>query len=187
MRSEAKKTRDAAKSAICALRRARPYTERNNKMKRTISLISALLLLFALAGCASKPAAESAGDSMTLEEIADSILTDVKDLPAVQNIELNDENFAYYAFVEPAAGVTGLASEAMIGSIAHSVVLLRAADQKAAEALAKDVEMNMNPRKWICVEAEKSIVSVHGSTVLLVMSFESTADAIAANFDALWA
>lgn len=124
---------------------------------------------------------------MTLEEIADSILADVPDLPAVQNVALNDDNFFYYAFVEPSAGVTGLASDAMIGSIAHSVVLLRAADEKAAEALAKDVETNMDPRKWICVEAEKSIVSVHGSTVLLVMSFESTADTIAANFNALWA
>lgn len=157
-------------------------------MKKTGSLILAILLAFGLIGCSSKaPAAEEKpGDGMSLTEIADSILTDVPDLPKVQSMELNGDNFAQFAFVERPDGVEGLVSEAMISSIAHSVVLLRTPDNQSAQLLAEDVEANANPRKWICVEAEKTIVSVHGSTVLLVMSFEKSADTIAANFDALW-
>ena len=64
----------------------------------------------------------------------------------------------------------GLASEAMIGSIAHSVVLLRAEDEAAAETLKEDVKANVDPRKWICVEAEEVITDNIGDLVILIMS-----------------
>ena len=62
---------------------------------------------------------------------------------------------------------------------------MRLPDGADVSGIAKQVKDNADPRKWICVEAEKVIVKTKGDLVLLVMSDTATADAIAANFDAL--
>lgn len=159
-------------------------------MKKIIAITLALLLALSFIGCGAKPSvpdATSVGDTMTTAEILESILTDVPDMPNLHSTELTDENFTYYTFAAPVEGVEGLVSEPIIGSIPHSLVILRAADADAATALAKEMEENIDLRKWICVEAEKGIVSAHGSTVMMVMSSTAAADTIAANFDSLWA
>ena len=58
--------------------------------------------------------------------------------------------------------------------------------EEEAKKLAADVEANLNPAKWVCVEAEKTAVLVHNCTVLLVMSWSDVTDALTANFNALW-
>jgi len=63
---------------------------------------------------------------------------------------------------------------------------MRAQDAETAKQLAADVEANLNPAKWVCVEAEKTAVLVHNCTVLLVMSWSDVTDALTANFNALW-
>lgn len=63
---------------------------------------------------------------------------------------------------------------------------MRAQDAETAKKLAADVEANLNPAKWVCVEAEKTAVLVHNCTVLLVMSWSNVTDALTANFNALW-
>ena len=79
----------------------------------------------------------------------------------------------------------GLAS-AMIGSIAHSVVLLKLPEGADVAAVAADIEANMDPRKWICVEAEATMVKTSGQYVLMAMSSQATVDAISANFDTVF-
>lgn len=136
----------------------------------------------------AEPEAPEAGSdmaSMTLSEILAAIQADVKDLPGVGDIPLDSENFVYYMFIDPVEGAEALASEAMIGSIAHSLVLLKAPDGADVEAIAQSVRDNANPRKWICVEAEKCEVVVKDNFVLLVMTNAAAADAIIANFNAL--
>lgn len=132
-------------------------------------------------------ASDKAPGDMSLEEMFEVILDGVENLPSVQNITLDSETFANYLFIDPIEGAEALASEGMINAIAHSAVLLRLPDGADAEAVAKEIEANADPMKWVCVGAEKTIVSTHDNTILLVMSFADTADAIAANFDALWA
>ena len=142
---------------------------------------------------AEQPAPESeapeaeAGDmaSMTLSEILAAIQNEVPDLPGVGDIPLDSENFVYYMFIDPVEGAEAMASEAMIGSIAHSIVLLKAPEGADVEAIAQSVRDNADPRKWICVEAEKCEVVVKDSYVLLVMTNAAAADAIIANFNAL--
>ncbi len=158
-------------------------------MKKTITFIIAAVMLLSFAACGGKgstDAEKKPGDTMSLEEIFDTILADVKDLPAVSNVAVNSENFESYLFIKPIDKAEALASEGLINAVAHSAVLLRVPDGTDAAAVAADIEANANPRKWVCVEAEKTIVSVHGNTILLVMSFAETADAITANFDSLW-
>ena len=52
-----------------------------------------------------------------------------------------------------------------------------------AAEIAKQIEDQADPRKWICVEAEKTIVKQRGNVVLLVMSTADVADAVAQAFD----
>lgn len=158
-------------------------------MKKTITLLLAACLVLALAACGT-PAAkeEAAGDTMTLEEIFDSIQTDVADLPKTAITELTETNYNYYLFTDtPIAGSEALACDAMINAVAHSAVLLRVAEGDDAEAIAETLRTNANPNKWICTGAEAVKVTVHNRTILLVMSTQAITDAMSANFDALWA
>lgn len=124
---------------------------------------------------------------MSLEELMEAVYNDVADLPATQNIDVNDENYKNYLFIDPIEGAETLVSEATINAVAHSVALVRLPEGADVQAVADEIEANADPAKWVCVTAEKTIVSVHDNTILFVMSFAETADAIAANFDALWA
>ena len=158
-------------------------------MKRLFALLCALALAVSMVACAKNDAAEETVENpiedMTLSDILDGILKDVPDLPGYQATELTSENFEFYTFVPYADGYEGLAADAMIGSIAHSVVLVRVPEDVDAASVAKDIEDNADPRKWICVEAEATHVRQYGDTILLVMSSAATANAILVNFDAL--
>ena len=167
-------------------------------MKKVIALTLSLALVFALVACA--PAANNGtetenqpettakpGDSMPLEDLVDSIIKDVENLPMSGNIDINEENFKSFLFIDYISDAEALASESMMGAVAHSVVLLRLPAGSDADSVADSIRENADPRKWICVGAEKTIVSVHGQTILLVMSSTASADAISSNFDSFWA
>ena len=149
-------------------------------MKKLTALLLAVLLVFGLAACAGSPAEPNAkpGDTMTLQDILTSITKDVADLPDTETTALTKDNFEYFAFTAMPDGVEAIAADALINAVPHSVVLMRAQDA--------DVEANLNPAKWVCVEAEKTAVLVHNCTVLLVMSWSDVTDALTANFNALW-
>ncbi len=114
-----------------------------------------------------------------------SILDGVADLPMVGDVPLDASNFEFYAFIPYVDGYVGLASDAMINAIAHSVVLVQVPDGTDAQSVADSIEENANPAKWVCVTAEKTAVAVNGNLILLVMSAEATCDAIVENFQAL--
>ena len=154
-------------------------------MKKTATIILCTALIIALAAC-GQTADKRQGDTMSLEEIFTTIQTGVDNLPEVAYTQLNADNYNYYLFIEPIEGAEALADDAIINAVPHSAVLLRVPEGEDAETIAKQIEENANLNKWICVGAEKKIVKVHGSTILLVMSYADVADEIAANFDKLW-
>jgi len=133
------------------------------------------------------PATTGDPDTMTLPEIMAAIMDIETELPMLGEIEPDAESFEFYTFVPAQDGLEAYVSEPMMSSIAHSVVLVRVSGDLDVEEIAKQIEDNHDPRKWCCVEAEKSIVTVNGSTILLVMSSTDVADAVTANFNALWA
>lgn len=159
-------------------------------MKNQFYMMRALkaALAVTLAACICLLSACTGGDSQStpsapLSELMAQLYDGITDAPATGDVQLNAENFKYYAFVDYKDGYEGLASDALISAIAHSVVLVRT-DDGAAE-LASQIESAADPAKWICVTAEKTIVRRKGNLILLVMSTEELADAIAANFDKL--
>lgn len=61
------------------------------------------------------------------------------------------------------------ASEAMMGSQAYSLVVVKVKDAKNAESVATEMMNGIDQRKWICVEADDLRVAAAGDTVVLMM------------------
>lgn len=125
---------------------------------------------------------EAPAEKKSLEDMMSAILKGV-DLPMVMNTTIDANNFSYYLNMDAIPGSEGLASDGAIITTAHSVVLLRVPSSSDVKSIAKDVETNANPRKWICVEADKVSVTYKDDVILLVMSTEEIANAIVANFN----
>ena len=135
-------------------------------------------------GTPDEPDAEGGSE---LSKMFATILNGVPDLPECGEVELTSENFSSYLFIDYIEGSEALASEALINAVPHSAVLLKLPEGADIDSIASQIEEKADPRKWICVEAEKTIVRTGDGVILLVMSSTGTAEAIAANFDALWA
>ena len=133
------------------------------------------------------PVDEVGEDVSPLSEEMNLLMENVSELPALGEVILEEENFEYYSFIPYIDGAEALASDALIGSIAHSVVLIRLPEGTDAADIAAQIEEKANPSKWICVTAEKVAVVHNEDTVLLVMSNEAATDAIVSNFNAIYA
>ncbi len=146
-------------------------------MKKIFCLLCILVLSLSIMGCSKEKNIEGSLPDI-MEKLYEGI--DSEALAMMNNTELNDENFKYYAFADYKEAI---ASEAM-SSTAHSVVLIRLNDPKDAEKAVEDIEANADPRKWICVEAENTYVLSKGDLVVLIMS-NDLAPKIKENFENL--
>jgi len=135
---------------------------------------------FVLTGCGEKNIEGTLPDIMT--KLYEGISDEEKPM-MLENIELNNENFAYYAFAD-VKYKEAIASESMTGATPHSVVLIRLENAKDSEQVVKDIKEKADPRKWICVEAENTYVVSKGDLVVLIMSNE-LAPKIKENFEKL--
>ena len=160
-------------------------------MKKIIAIILALAAILSLAACGGNtnsdetttttqaPAAQLEG---TLEEISSKILENTTKIEMMLGepmaIDFSDVEVAkYYIGVDPTDKVEkAVFTEPMIGSIPFSMCLIEAKDGVDLEALKNEILDSINLRKWVCVSAEKAIVSNCGNTILMVMTTEEMAD-----------
>lgn len=154
-------------------------------MKKTIILLLALFVTLSAVGC-TQTAAEKT-PSGTPEELLEQLYANVDSdlIPMVGNVEITAENEAYYIGATGLKYDSAMASEAMIGSIAYSVALVRLTDGEDASAAVTAIKEQVNPRKWICVEAETVIVDHAGQLVILIMAEDATAQALYTGFKTL--
>ena len=163
-------------------------------------LLVLLLATLTIAGCSSKSddtvttptptpvvtATPDMGGDVVVEidaEIADMLTVILEGVEyGSMPTAITDENIANTLFIEPVEGLVGASADAMISAQAHSVVLVRVGEDSDVNEIAKQIEENAKPNKWICVEAEKVAVEVKGNYILLVMSDADTTDLIVANF-----
>ena len=68
-----------------------------------------------------------------------------------------------------------MASEPMIGSSAHSIVLIRVNDGSDIAKIKEDIKTNVDPRKWICVgvDPENVVVDNIDNMIILIMDERS--------------
>ena len=149
-------------------------------MKKIFSIFlvfSALLVV--LTGCGKKETLD-----MSLEDILTKVYEGFgeDELPSLNNTQITKDNMAYYLGVDTIDFKEAIASEPLISSIAHSVVVLRVADGVDIEQAKQEIKDNVNPRKWVCVEAEKVIVDSNDDVIILIMASNDTADKILNNF-----
>ena len=71
-------------------------------------------------------------------------------------------------------------SEAMMGSQAYSLVLVRVNDAADAATVAQSMKDGIDTRKWICVEADDLKVGAQNDLVLLIMVDSEYSDMITA-------
>ena len=127
----------------------------------------------------------------TLEEIMTKVYAGVPEDQRpmmLGNIEVTDENVEYYLGTKDIEYDEALASESGVGSIAHSVVLVRVKDNANIEEIKDKIESSINPRKWVCVGVEEDdvIVENEGNLIILIMiEDETTREKIEEAFDNL--
>lgn len=91
---------------------------------------------------------------------------------------LSEDNIAYFVGTDEYAFDEAYATEPMMGSQAHSVVLIRVADGVDVDAFVSAIETNVDPYKWICVgvEDENVIVDSIGNLIVLIMDNDFSDD-----------
>lgn len=155
--------------------------------KSIIAIIVVVLLLAAVAVGAFFFMSPEKNVEGTLEDIMAKLYAGIgeDELPMMLgNIEVTKEDIQYYIGTNEVSYKEALVSESGVGSIAHSVVLLRLNDAADAENVVSKVKESADPRKWLCVEAENVIVKSKGDLVVLIMSNE-LAPKLEENFDGL--
>ena len=59
--------------------------------------------------------------------------------------------------------------EPMMGSLAFSMVLVRVKDTANAKTVAEQMKAGIDPRKWICVEANDIMTAGYGDVIMFIM------------------
>lgn len=125
-----------------------------------------VLTMFMVTGCGSKNVEGK------LEDIMDKLYADIAEdnrPGGLGNMEVNAENVESFIGTNKVEYTEAIASESMMGSIAHSVVLLRVKDASKIEEYKEEIRENVNPRKWVCVGVEKDEVIIENKGDLLVV------------------
>lgn len=144
-------------------------------MKKLLALVLALTMAVSMAACAS---AEPEGQKTPLADPLEKIVEDIYAAQPVEfgvasiPVDVTDTEWALKSYTGLTSGDSVkevIASEAMIGSIPYSLVLVRLNDGADAKAVAEEMKSGIDQRKWICVEADDMLVSGYCDVVMLIM------------------
>ena len=166
-------------------------------MKKYIAFLLALSLVMTLSACrcakepgidptttsttaATESTKPAAGKTLpgTMEENINKIMEEnpVEFMGGVIPLDLEDVSedallaFKSYTGLEARELIKeGAVYEPMMGSQAFSLVLVRVADAAKAEQVARDMKANIDPRKWICVQADQVMLAGYGDVVMFIM------------------
>jgi Domain of unknown function (DUF4358) len=152
-------------------------------MKKIISILLMFLISLSAVACTN-----SKSDSSNIEGSLPDIMAKIykgteNNSPKLMQTEVTSENLSYYLGIETLDFKEALASEPMMTSIAHSVVLVRVNDGVDIEKIKTEIKEKVDPRKWICVGVEDNnvIVDSVGDLIVLIMDNENP-DTLYKNF-----
>ena len=153
-------------------------------MKKFFAMLLAFAMMFSLAACGgttaeptTAPAETVQNLTGTMEELVNQVIANqpVEFMGGIMPVDLADTSedglWAIKTFtgLENAEQISDVAVyEPMMGSIPFSLVMVRA-NTEDTKALAETMKANIDPRKWICVEADDLKVAAFGDVVMLIM------------------
>ena len=145
-----------------------------SKKKIAIIAVAVVVVIAAVVAAVLLMPKKVANVEGTLEEIMAKVYAGFgeDELPMLGDmpVDVTDaEAVEYYLGTSDLSIKEALVREPMMGSIPHSVVLVRLNDAKDAEAAVAKIKEKANPRKWICVEAKNVVVDSIGDLVILIM------------------
>ncbi len=166
-------------------------------MKKTLALLLTLALAaLCFAACGKNNGTpengevennqENAADTSayTLEGIIESIYAQKAPqfMYGSMPVELSDADAVkMFLGLDDASKVSeAVVSESMIGAQAYSLVLARVAQGQDAKAVAEEMKAGIDPRKWICVEADDVKVTTYGDLICFCMIDSEYAEALTA-------
>ena len=149
-------------------------------MKKILGVLFVVGALFMLTGCSNKEQNLTLTPTEIVAKMYEGFGED--ELPMLGERELVAEELEYDLGLTELDFVEGTISEPMIGAIPHSVVVVRVKEGVDVAKTVADIKANVNPRKWVCVEAETVLVESKGDIIVLVMSTNDTATKLMENF-----
>ena len=165
-------------------------------MKKILALVLAVLMAATLVACTASENNNSGNaaavyETVDLAAVADSLYEGIAEdnRPFVMSTPLTAEDFEFFAFIPFEEGFEAVVNEPMMGSIAHSIVLVKCDTPEKAEEVANAMKENCNPRKWVCVEADIVTAATNGNIAMLLMTTTEggMSETITGNFAALHA
>lgn len=142
-------------------------------MKKALALVLVVVLALSMAACAKAPA-NTANYEGSMKDLVAELL---KERPVEfammdpADVDLTDEFLlqSYLGLTDGTGIQEACFAEPMIGSQACSISAVRVASGTDAKAIAESMKSGIDPRKWVCVEADQLRVGVIGDIVLLAM------------------
>jgi len=154
-------------------------------MKKLLCAILALTMLLSLAACAANNNGGASTETTApanLEGTVEELLNQIVEKQPVEfagetmTIDLTDTSDegtwrfeSTTGLSDPAKLKEAAAFEPMMGSMAFSMVMVRVADAVDPQEIAQAMKEGINPRKWVCVEADDMKVAGCGDVVMLIM------------------
>lgn len=161
-------------------------------MKKMISMLLALVLVFGLTACGGNseptmapteaptqaPTEAVVSVEGTMEELLNKVIEiqPVEFMGGAMSIDLTDTSedglwmVKNYTGLDSADSISEAAFyEPMMGSIPYSMVMVRVNEGVEPQTVAEGMKTGIDPRKWICVEADDLQVVSYGDVVMLIM------------------
>ncbi len=146
-------------------------------MKKWIAFLLVLAMSAMLTACACD---NTTGASLTgtMEENVNKLMetNPAEFMGGLMSVDLKDTSeeglwaLKSYTGLDSAEKITDAAVyEPMTGSQAFSLVLVRVKNAGEAKQIAQQMKDNIDPRKWICANADQVKVAGHGDTVMFIM------------------
>ena len=150
-----------------------------NCMKKIVTMVCVgILLTGVLTGCGNSAggSAQNGTDPFADKDLAD-VINEIYDAAGEIEVYLGDPEevdesmMSYDIGTEDLTGIAQVvASEPMMSSIPYSLCLIRVEDGADVKEIRQRIFDGANPRKWICVEAEKVTGNNAGNVILLLMA-----------------
>ncbi len=152
-------------------------------MKKITAIALALVMLVSFAACGGEKAPATYEGTLTelCTKMYEANPVEFAVMTEGMEIDLSDAyNLEYYLGITNVEDIKeAIFSESMIGAQAYSLVLARVNDTAKTEEIKASILEKINPRKWICVEANQLRVASSGDLIMFVMVDSNLGDTIA--------